>query len=83
MRHAFLTFELREYKGFGTQNAASRHGLRPEISLPLYCTISGKQKAAWPRSHYSFVFEDSLSTRPVQDRHRKIYFPSEKQHLSL
>ena len=34
-------------------------------------------------SHYSFVFEDSLSTRPVQDGHRKTDWPSEKQCFSL
>jgi len=33
-------------KGFGTQNAAFRRGLRPEICVTLYCIISGKQKAA-------------------------------------
>ena len=33
-------------------------------------------------SHYSFVFEDSLSTRPVQDGHRKTDWPSEKQCFS-
>jgi len=40
------TYHFVSSKGFGTQNAAFRRGLRPEICLTLYCIISGKQKAA-------------------------------------
>jgi len=42
-----------------------------------------RRPAVGRSSHYSFVFEDSLSTRPVQDGHRKTDWPSEKQCFSL
>jgi hypothetical protein len=34
--------------------------------------------AAGRASHYSYVFEDSLSTQPVQEGHRKTDWPSQK-----
>jgi len=74
-------------KSFGTQNAAFRRGLRPEISIlhHQWQTESGLtgRPAVGRSSHYSFVFEDNLSTRPVQDGHRKADWPSEKQCFSL
>ena len=42
-----------------------------------------RRPAVGRSSHYSFVFEDSLSPRPVQDGHRKTDWPSEKQCSSL
>jgi len=38
-----------------------------------------RRTAVGRSSHYSCVFEDSLSTRPVQDGHRKTDWLSEKQ----
>ena len=42
-----------------------------------------RRPAVGRSSDYSFVFEDSLSTRPVEDGHRKTDWPSEKQCFSL
>ena len=57
------------------------HYLSFSILHHQWQTESGltRRPAVGRSSHYSFVFEDSLSTRPVQDGHRKTDWPSEKQ----
>ena len=84
IRNGRVDWRLRHTERGLPPRLAARN-LSYSISQHQWQTESGftRRPAVGRSSHYSFVFEDSLSTRPVQDGHRKTDWPTEKQWFSL